>query len=216
MVSLSSASTLRRRRGSVFEGRRLNHQSPRSTVRPSRWSTFASSCVGEMVFDLLQGRFLVFYFGVDLTRADVGVDGGEEPGDGLFLAADELGYGQHGDDARVGEVVVPEVEVGRVLPAEGRVVLSHLRLDDGVARLGPYGLPALALDEFGERFRADRAVEYGRPRLLLQHVLRYEGGGQVARDGRALLVDDEAPVGVAVEGIPRSRHPRRPRAPGAP
>src|ERR671912_1719486 len=81
-------------------------------------------------------------------------------------------------------------------------MLSHLRLDDGVARLGPYGLPALALDELGEGFRADRAVEYGRPRLLLQHVLRYEGGGQVARDGRALLIDNEAPVGVAVEGYP--------------
>src|SRR5687767_12497029 len=71
-----------------------------------------------------------------------------------------------------------------------------------MACLGPYGLPALALDEFGEGFRADRAVEYGRARLLLQHVLRYEGGGQVARDGRALLVDDEAAVGVAVEGYP--------------
>src|SRR5919112_31197 len=33
-----------------------------------------------------------------------------------------------------------------MLPAEGRVVLSHLRLDNGVARLGSYGLPALALD----------------------------------------------------------------------
>src|ERR671920_529712 len=147
-------------------------------------------------------RLLVFDFRVDLTGADVRVDGGEEPGDGLFLAADELGYGQHGDDARVCEVVVPEVEVGRVLPAEGRVMFSHLRLDDGVARLGPYGLPAFTLDEFGERFRADRAVQYGRPRFLLQHVLGYEGGSQVARDGCALLVDNEAPVGVAVEGYP--------------
>src|ERR671910_631445 len=155
-----------------------------------------------MVFDLLQGRRLVFYFGVDLTRADVRVDGGEEPGDGLCLAADELGYGQHGDNARVGEVVVPEVEVGRVLPTEGRVMLSHLRLDDGVARLGPYGLPALALDELGERFRADRAVEYGRPRLLLQHVLRYEGGREVARDRRALFIDNEAAVVGSVEGHP--------------
>src|SRR5690606_25898519 len=35
-----AASRLRRRSGSVLEGRRLNHQSPRSTVRPSRrsWS----------------------------------------------------------------------------------------------------------------------------------------------------------------------------------
>src|SRR5919107_3157668 len=86
-----------------------------------------------------------------------------------------------------------------MFPAESSIMLSHLRLDDGMACLGPYGLPALALDEFGEGFRADRTVEYGRPRLLLQHVLRYEGGGQVARDGRALLVDNEAPVGVAVE-----------------
>jgi len=35
------ASTLRRSRGSVFDGRRLYHQSPWSTVRPSRRSVFA-------------------------------------------------------------------------------------------------------------------------------------------------------------------------------
>src|SRR5215210_5981743 len=89
-----------------------------------------------------------------------------------------------------------------MLPAEGRVVLSHLRLDDGVARPGPYGLPALALAELGEGLRADCAVQYDRARLLLQHVLRYQGGRQVARDGRALLIDNEAAVGVAIEGYP--------------
>src|SRR5215208_3523833 len=89
-----------------------------------------------------------------------------------------------------------------MLPAEGRVVLPHLRLDDGVAGPGPYGLPALALDELGEGLRADRAVQYGRAWLLLEHALRYEGGRQVARDRRALLVDNEAPVGVTVEGYP--------------
>src|SRR5918993_4875928 len=89
-----------------------------------------------------------------------------------------------------------------MLPAEGRVVLPHLRLDDGVACSGPYGLPALALDELGEGLRADRAVQYGGARLLLQHVLRYEGGRQVTRDGRTFLVDNEAAVGVAIEGYP--------------
>src|SRR5215208_1817006 len=89
-----------------------------------------------------------------------------------------------------------------MLPAEGRVVLPHLRLDDGVACPGPYGLPALALDELGKALRADRTVQDGRARLLLEHVLRYEGGRQVARDGRAVLVDNEAPIGVTVEGYP--------------
>src|ERR671913_2069920 len=89
-----------------------------------------------------------------------------------------------------------------MLPAESRVVLPHQRLDDGVACPGPYGLPALALDELGEGLRADRAVQYGRARLLLEHVLRYESGRQVARDGHALLVDNEAPIGVTVEGYP--------------
>src|SRR5215204_6248894 len=157
---------------------------------------------GEVVFDPLHRFFLVLYLGVDLPRADVGVDGGEEFGDGSLLPSDEFGDGQHGDDARVGEVVVPEVEVGGVFSAEGRVVLSHLWLDDGVARLGPYGLPALALDELGEGLRANRAVQYGRARLFLQHVLRYEGGRQVTRDGRTFLVDNEAAVGVAIEGYP--------------
>src|SRR5215212_6089753 len=81
-------------------------------------------------------------------------------------------------------------------------MLSHLGLDDGVAGFCPYRLAALALDELGEGLRADGAVEYGRTGLLLLHVLRYEGGRQVARDGRALLVDDEAAVCVTVEGDP--------------
>src|SRR5215212_7282248 len=84
-------------------------------------------------------------------------------------------------------------------------MLSHLGLDDGVAGLGPYRLAALALDELGEGFGADGAVEYSRTRLLLEHVLRYEGGRKVARDGRSLLVDDEAAVRVAVEGDPEVR-----------
>src|SRR5918998_3698156 len=46
-----------------------------------------------VVLDLIQGRFLVFYFGVDLAGANVWVDGGEEAGDGLLLAADELSDG---------------------------------------------------------------------------------------------------------------------------
>src|SRR5690606_31597517 len=37
-ASASAASRLRRSRGSVFDGRRLNDQSPRSTVSPSRRS----------------------------------------------------------------------------------------------------------------------------------------------------------------------------------
>ena len=35
------ASRFNRNNGSVFEGRRLNHHVPRSTVRPSRWSSVA-------------------------------------------------------------------------------------------------------------------------------------------------------------------------------
>src|SRR5829696_626453 len=84
-------------------------------------------------------------------------------------------------------------------------MLSHLRLDYGVARFCPYCLAALALDELGEGLRADGAVKYRRARLFLEHVLRYEGGRQVARDGRALLVDNEAAVCVAVEGNPEIR-----------
>src|SRR3712207_6864439 len=45
--------------------------------------------------------------------------------------------------------------------AEGRVVLAHLGLYDGVAGLGPDGPPALARDELGERLGADGAVEDG-------------------------------------------------------
>src|SRR5918995_890782 len=110
----------------------------------------------------------------------------------MFLAADELGDGEHGYYSRVGEVVVPEVEVPGVLPTEGGVVLAHLGLDDRVPRLGADGPAPLAPDQLRERLRADGAVANSRLRLLFEDVFGDEGGEQVAGDGNALLVHDKA------------------------
>src|SRR5215218_9797934 len=158
-----------------------------------------------VLLHLLERRLLILDLAVDLAGADVGVYGGEQLGERALLARDELGDGQHGDYPRVGEVVVPEVEVPGVLAAEGGVVLAHLRLDDGVAGLGPDGPTALALDELGEGLGADRAVEDGGPGLLLEDVLGDERGEQISGDSLTLLVHDEDPVGVPVEGGPEVR-----------
>ena len=79
------ASTLSRSRGSVLDGRRLYHQSPRSTVSPSRRSAVpsappaASTCCGHQ----LDGAGRIVDHGVDLTRVGVALEGLEQFGERL-------------------------------------------------------------------------------------------------------------------------------------
>ena len=120
----------------------------------------------------------------------------------------ERGEGvQRGEHAGVGEPEVAEVVVGAVLAAEHRVVAGHLALDEGVADAGAHAASAGLGDDLGHLGGADHVVDDGDV-----GGIRTVGDGTsdlAAGDERgdgagahrfSALVDDEAAVGVTVEG----------------
>ena len=197
----SAASTFSRSSGSVLDGRRLNHQVSPRTVSPSSSSVVTPGCDAY----------------TSLTRC-----GGAAPGRSTSLLISPLaaylensarmrrqrpvvvaerGEGvQRGEHARVSEPEVPEVEVARVLAAEDGLGLRHLRLDERVADPGPDRGAAVLADDLGDRPRGDQVVDDGGARLPGQLAGRDQRGEHRRAHDLAALVDDEAAVGVAVEG----------------
>src|SRR5699024_7278698 len=87
-----------------------------------------------------------------------------------------------------------------MLTAEDRPGRGHSRLDEGVTDPGPDRGVTLFLDDLGNRERGDEVVDDRGPGLALQFL-----GGHQCGDGRwgygfTTLVDDEASVGIPVEG----------------
>ena len=125
---------------------------------------------------------------------------------GVLLA--ERGEGVHrGEHAGVGEPEVAEVVVGAVLPAEHGVVAGHLALDERVADAGAHPAGAGRGDDLGDLGRADDVVDDGDVSGI--RAVGDRAGDLAAGDERgdragahrfSALVDDEAAVGVAVEG----------------
>src|SRR5690606_34492785 len=99
---------------------------------------------------------------------------------------------------------VAEVVVRRVLAAEDRVLRRHLRLDEGVPHARPDGPCAGGTQQVGHGARGDEVVDDGRLAarglLLLDLPEPDEPGDGAGADRDTTLVDDEAPVRVAVEG----------------
>ena len=87
-----------------------------------------------------------------------------------------------------------------MLATEDGVLLGHLRLDEGVADAGPDRLTAELGDELRDRLGGDEVVDDRRARVLRQVALGDHAADGRRADGVALLVDDEAAVGVPVEG----------------
>ena len=88
----------------------------------------------------------------------------------------------------------------RVLAAEDGLLLGHLRFDEGVADAGAYCLPAVLFDDLRHGVGGNQVVDDGRAWELLQVALCHQRA-----DGRrgyrlALLVDDETPIRIAIEG----------------
>ncbi len=109
---------------------------------------------------------------------------------------------QCGQHAGVGVPELREVEVAGVLAAEDRPRAGHLGLDEGVANSRPNGVPAVLGDDLGDRLGRDQVVDHGRTGVLGQLARGDERGEHRRADDLAALVDDEAAVGVAVEGQP--------------
>src|SRR5919197_995121 len=118
------------------------------------------------------------------------------------LLRHELQHEQEGDDARVRLREGAEVVVPRDLAGEGRVLLPHPVLDERVADAVDERDAAGALDGLRHGPARANVVDDLRARLLLEHRLGQQRRDEVAGDELAGVVDEEAPVGVAVEGDP--------------
>ena len=183
----------------MLDGRMLNHQLPRSTVRPSRRSWRASWYRAATASITAAGSATTVLISPGVGVAlEVGTKVGEPPA----RLREHLEHDQGGDATRVGSVVVPEVVVARMLAAEEGVGVGHDGLDVGVADTGADRHTAALTDDLRHRLRADQVVQDGGAGVLFQHGGGHEGGGGRTRDRDAQVIDQEAPVGVAVERQP--------------
>ena len=183
----------------MLDGRTLKCQSGKSIETPSRCETSAPAPNGVLQLLELQGD--VADGGVDLARDEVALaQRPDQLGQRAALARDELQQHERGHDAGVDAVEVAEVVVARHLAGELRLLLAHPHLDEGVADARLDGPAAAALDRVGHRARGAQVVEDRGARVLLERGLGEQRGHEVAGDELALVVDEEAAVGVAVPG----------------
>ena len=103
-------------------------------------------------------------------------------------------------DAGVRLRELAEVVVARYLARERRVDLAHPLLDEGVADPVDERHPAGALDRLRDGPARADVVDDLRAGLLREDDLGKERGGEVAGDELARVVEEEAAVGIAVEG----------------
>ena len=182
----------------MFEGRTLKCQSAPSTESPSRCDTRPPA---EALLQLLQ------------LERDVGDRRVQLAGDEVALAErreelrelrpplrDPLEHEQERDDAGVGLREVAEVVVAGDLAREGGVLLAHPLLDERVADAVDERHAAGALDRLRHGPARAHVVDHLCAGLLLEHALGEQRGREVAGDELARVVDEEAAVGVAVEG----------------
>ena len=194
-------------------GRALNHQSSNSTVSPSVRSWRAVRVGGRELLQL--GRRIV-HARVDLARAAVAPERLQHLRERLAGAATSCSRTTTAAiSPGVGAVVVAEVVVARVLPAEHRTRLGHDLLDERVPHPRADRRPAVLADHLGDGPRADEVVDDPRARDSLEHRTGDEGSDLRTAHALRALVDEEHPVRVAVEGETDVGVPSRgPRASG--
>ncbi len=115
-------------------------------------------------------------------------------------AREDLEHDEERHHARVGLREVAKVVVRRDLSRERRVLLPHPLLDERVTDAVHERRPARLLDRLGDGPARPYVVDHLRAGILLEHGGRKEGGGEVPGDELARVVDEEAAVGITVEG----------------
>jgi hypothetical protein len=137
---------------------------------------------------------------VDLSRGDIPGKAASQLRQRPALAAEGGQDVQGGEHAGVSAPEVAEVVVTGVLAAENRVVLCHQRLHVGVTDPGADGPPAVLADDLDGGGAGDDIVHDGRARVAGQLAGRDQADDRGRRDRLAALVDEEAPVSIAIEG----------------
>src|SRR5699024_9149672 len=90
--------------------------------------------------------------------------------------------------------------VRRVLATEDRARLGHLRLDEGVPHAGTHWGAAQLGDDLRDGLRGNEVVDNRRARVLAQVAFSDHRADRGRADRVTVFVDDEATVGVTVEG----------------
>jgi hypothetical protein len=137
---------------------------------------------------------------VDLARRGVALERLAELGERDAGLGQLLEHDQGGDEPGVGPVVVAEVVVAGVLAAEHGVGLGHDLLDVGVAHPGADGVPPSSRTTSGTAFEQIRLCRMVEPGFLASMPLATRAVVREPGQELGLLVDEEHPVGVAVEG----------------
>src|SRR5204863_7431829 len=115
------------------------------------------------------------------------------------LFRDELEHEQERDDPGIRLREATKVVMAGDFAPESRTLLAHPVLDERVANAIDQRNAARALDGFRYRPAGTKVVDDLRTRLFLQHRCRQQGGDEVAGHELPCIVDEEAPVAVAVE-----------------
>ncbi len=152
----------------------------------------------EPLLQLLQLQRDVLHRRVDLAGQEVACAEGGQHLRQLAAPRDELEHEQERDHARVRLRKVAEVVMRRHLAGEDRAFVSHPLLDERMADAIDQRYAAGALDRLRHRPRRAHVVDHLAARLLLEHVLGEQRGREVAGHELALIVHEEAPVGVPV------------------
>ena len=157
--------------------------------------------VGEPLLDARQRGRDVVDGRVDLAADEVlGAQRLEQLGHGRLLLREQLEDEQRRDEAGVGVVVVGEVVVAGHLAAEQPALAAHALLEEGVPDAVEQRHAAVGGDHVRHGAAGAQVVEDLRARVLEQQRLGEQRGDEVAGHELAVLVDEEAAVGVAVPG----------------
>ena len=161
----------------------------------------AELAVGEALLDAGQRRRHVLDHRVDLAADEVlGAQRLQQLGHRRLLLREQLEDEQRRDEAGVGVVVVGEVVVAGHLAAEQPALAAHALLEEGVPDAVEQGHAAVRRDHVGHGAAGAQVVEDLRAGVLDQESLGEQRGDEVAGHELAVLVDEEAAVGVAVPG----------------
>ena len=107
---------------------------------------------------------------------------------------------QRGQHPGVRTPELAEVVVRGMLATEDGAGLGHQRLDVGVPDPGAQRDTAVLGDHLRHRPRGDQVVDHRRTRFAVQFPRSDQCGHRRRRDRLAAFIDDEAAIGVTVEG----------------
>src|SRR5258708_29872189 len=101
----------------------------------------------EMLLNGFQLALDIVDMGVDLPTADPRIQRLDQFGERLVFHREQFQDEQEGDQARIGEPVVAEVEMPGMFAAEDGIVLAHLCFDIGMPYARAVGLPPVPLNQ---------------------------------------------------------------------